>query len=121
MITLIEEIQKYRVILVEQRSVDSPNRVQFKTESGDDYIAPSQKALDAYHQAVDNGDWDKVQHFEETWTSLDSIKAKEAKKKPVKEEFGRKDEEPDYTVDQETDDHEESGTDCEEKATEADS
>lgn len=60
--------------------------IQFKTESGDDYIAPNQKALNAYHKAVDDGDWDKVQHFEETWTSCDSIKAKNAAKKKVKED-----------------------------------
>ena len=33
MITLTEEIQKYRVILVEQRSVDSPNRVVERQEA----------------------------------------------------------------------------------------
>ena len=121
--TLTEEIQKYRVILVEAKTVllDSNERVQFTTHSGDEYYAPNKAALDSYRAAVKNKDWNKVQHYEETWTSLDSIKAKNAAKKQVKEEFGRKDEDPDYTVDQETDDHEKKGPECEGEATDADS
>lgn len=76
--TLTEEIQSYRAILNEAIPVGDGTYV-FRTHSGDDYIAPSKQAVDEYYAAVRAKDWERVRHFEETWPSMDLLKAKKAR------------------------------------------